>query len=78
MSDDANQKEGNSRMILETKPCPFCGGKDIELDEFDVEDREGFPVRMLCALCGAIGPWEYAPETLKLEVAMQMWNTRYT
>lgn len=42
----------------ELKPCPFCGGDNLELAH-GTEDREGVPRNMVCCDCGAYGPWAY-------------------
>jgi len=44
------------RLIL--KPCPFCGGHDLDIGRNN-EDREGIPAYIFCGACGADGPWMY-------------------
>ena len=58
------------------KPCPFCGGEDIERQIVDMRDREGVPICMSCPSCGASGPWSYADHEDHIETAIDDWNTR--
>lgn len=51
-------------MTTELKPCPFCGGKEIEPEEFGC-------FVFTCADCGTEGP---AGDT-EAEAA-KLWNTR--
>lgn len=62
--------------IQELKPCPFCGGTEIELS-CGTPDREGIPKQMNCTECGASGPWDYATEE-STEQQVKDWNTRPT
>lgn len=56
-------------MIEELKPCPFCGGADIEYHEYT--DVTGYR----CVQCEAAGPYtEYRTK----EKAAILWNTRTT
>ena len=57
---------------LELKPCPFCGGKDISVYEYE-EDYRGAPAchYAACNDCDARGPEDYC----KREAA-QLWNNR--
>ena len=59
----------------ELKPCPFCGGSDLDRS-VDIQDREGFPVAVSCADCGAIGPWEYCKTKADDIAAITAWNVR--
>ena len=61
----------------ELKPCPFCGGTDIQL----VQDAD---VYYCCMDCGTEGPWYWSSEknpwgkptdTLE-EFAIRAWNRR--
>ena len=42
-----------------TKACPFCESVALGIGR-GTEDREGFPVYIYCADCGAKGPWAYS------------------
>lgn len=44
---------------VEIKPCPFCGEKKSFDFQFDIEDCDGVPTRLVCENCGAAGPWIY-------------------
>lgn len=47
------------------KPCPFCGGNDLNV-QHSTEDREGVPSNIICEDCGCAGPWAYIrPEVLE-------------
>ena len=59
---------------INLKPCPFCGNSDLEL-QTGTKDREGTPTSVLCATCGAVGPWCYVPESDLTEVN-NLWNRR--
>lgn len=53
--------------MIDLKPCPFCGGKDLHI--------HGWSFYVQCMQCGAEGGWndEHDGE----EVAIASWNTRY-
>lgn len=53
-------------MLEELKPCPFCGGTELEVMEID----EGFSA-VACDTCDAIGPMGQGDEEAKRE-----WNQR--
>lgn len=57
MSDDA------------VKPCPFCGGTDIRMDESFGTDSWSFG--RWCHACGSIGPISESAEQ-----ALAAWNRR--
>ena len=48
------------------KPCPFCGGTDLCVDQFGLEK---FGVSCESADCGAIGP-----ERKTKDDAIEAWN----
>jgi Lar family restriction alleviation protein len=56
------------------KPCPFCGNSSIET-QVCMKDREGTPTNMVCADCGATGPWEYEEDGHSGK-AISAWNNR--
>lgn len=56
------------------KPCPFCGGTDLEY-QVGTEDREGTPTAVLCPDCGATGPWAYEVDG-QTTTADRLWNQR--
>lgn len=49
---------------LELKPCPFCGGTEIEMED---------NAYMRCTSCGASSGWKYDPVE-----AIEAWNNRAT
>ena len=53
----------------ELKPCPFCGGKDIEIIKFDVGSVVAYIAN--CQKCFAQTGFCQTPETAK-----EAWNTR--
>jgi Lar family restriction alleviation protein len=55
-------------------PCPFCGSQIIE-PQTGTPDREGTPTNMMCAECGACGPWIYS-QPMDVLPAMIEWNKR--
>ncbi len=71
-------------MNNEIKPCPFCGGNDLNV-QHSTEDREGIPSNIICQDCGCAGPWAYLrPEVLesacnedRIPVSLiKLWNER--
>lgn len=52
--------------MQDLKPCPFCGGADLELEEID----EGYYV-VACETCDAFGPMGEGEQG-----AMENWNYR--
>lgn len=50
----------------EPKPCPFCGGTDLEVMDID----EGYAA-IACDTCDAFGPMGFGAEG-----AWQEWNHR--
>lgn len=60
------------------QPCPFCGQSDLDVQQ-STPDREGTPVCIICAGCGATGPWQYrksGKESMTRMLAIHLWNTR--
>lgn len=55
--------------MTELKPCPFCGGTNVVVDEF--WERYDEPYFIACNECGASGPY-----THKKEEAIELWNRR--
>ena len=56
--------------MTELKPCPFCGGNNIEVMRvFTVKSRYEFEV--FCLTCKAAGPSGYRPDE-----AIDAWNRR--
>ena len=49
------------------KPCPFCGGTDLDLVDID----EGY-FAIACGLCDAFGPMGQGEDG-----AMTEWNQRF-
>lgn len=58
----------------ELLPCPFCGSTYIEI-QTSTPDREGTPTHLMCADCGAAGPWSYESGG-SYTVAAAFWNAR--
>lgn len=51
----------------DVKPCPFCGGLDI-----DIKIKDSGNIMLHCTNCGALGPnWDYREER-----AIFSWNDR--
>ncbi len=48
--------------------CPFCKKKKVDV----IADTHGFP-NVYCMICGAGGP---SANTLELDEAFTLWNTR--
>jgi Lar family restriction alleviation protein len=70
--------------MIETKPCPFCGGSDLSVQQ-STKDREGIPANIICQDCGCAGPWDYIrPEVLESALnkdliplrLIKLWNER--
>jgi Lar family restriction alleviation protein len=64
---------------MNIKPCPFCGGVNIEVRISGSEDREGIPANLYCDDCGANGPWTYCrkdPGTIDKPKLIELWNQR--
>lgn len=61
-------------MTEKLKPCPFCGGTDIEVESSDY----GGPY-VFCNDCGALGPpTRWTDETADDHArARALWNTRH-
>jgi Lar family restriction alleviation protein len=53
---------------LEAKPCPFCGGREIEVAEIDIKTWAA-----CCRGCNSIGPHR---ERQSILGALDAWNTR--
>lgn len=58
-------------MKEELKPCPFCGGKDLEKEVID--GIEGMIYRVSCHLCANTMPMTV---DTSMEEAIRIWNTR--
>ena len=64
---------------MELKPCPFCGSNDLDTVFVDMRDREGRPMQVVCADCGASGPSAYFSDdstTIGEVVRVTAWNRR--
>lgn len=55
----------------ETKPCPFCGGKEIVIDKYEHQSGERF--RIFCAGCMAMIDPGYAQNK---HTVIDIWNKR--
>ena len=60
----------------ELKPCPFCGGTDIEIMHWTTAVKAGPHQIMYAAFCsnpdcGAFGPWDLGESG-----AVEAWNKR--
>jgi Lar family restriction alleviation protein len=62
--------------ISTASPCPFCGSNSLHFRQFDVEDREGFPILIRCNECGTDGPWAYCKDIEHPIEALVKWNKR--
>jgi Lar family restriction alleviation protein len=63
------------------KECPFCGCRDYGIGR-GTEDREGWPVFINCATCGAQGPWTYTRDKAAFTCTghcaeLTGWNKRF-
>jgi len=58
------------------KPCPFCGSNSLHFRQFDIEDREGFPILIGCNKCGTQGPWAYCKDIEHPIETLIKWNER--
>lgn len=58
-------------MSEELKPCPFCGGKDLEKEVID--GIEGMIYRVSCPHCANTMPMTV---DTSMEEAIRIWNTR--
>ena len=58
-------------MSNELKPCPFCGGKDLEKEVID--GIEGMIYRVSCPHCANTMPMTV---DTSMEEAIRIWNTR--
>jgi Lar family restriction alleviation protein len=54
----------------ELKPCPFCGGEELEIEIDDVYNEIN-PVYVVCRGCQADGPWDLGESG-----AIERWNER--
>lgn len=59
------------------KPCPFCGGTDLQ---YGIRDRNrwGWLVYVWCDTCGIDGPWICVENTRDIHRASEPWNRRNT
>jgi Lar family restriction alleviation protein len=65
-----------SSISIEIIPCPFCGSVDIDFQYGDT-DREGTMCNVICADCGATGPWIYVdPNKFHKCEVVEQWNKR--
>lgn len=56
---------------INTKPCPFCGSKEIVIDKY--EHRAGERFRIFCTECMAMIDPGYAQNK---HTVIEMWNKR--
>ena len=68
MTQHSNWTLGDAK-YLELKPCPFCGGS--ELDVREVDSATGKRHSVFCGSCWAFGPAETTEKQ-----AMTEWNSR--
>jgi Lar family restriction alleviation protein len=62
---------------MRIEPCPFCGGRHVQLAPYGEDTVEGIPVWMECRDCGAAGPKDFvAGRAFARTVALQNWNRR--
>lgn len=61
---------------IKTKPCPFCGGTDLEQVTYGNKDREGWLTALACAECGANGPTVYIKDPKQAQEVFIKWNER--
>ncbi len=58
--------------MTEHKPCPFCGGKEAEIDIYIVEENELiWEYCVACYACDTFGPSAYTEEE-----AWEAWDRR--
>lgn len=66
-------------MSEELKPCPFCGSKNVKLDQTDETPEESSDVWVYCEECLCDGPNAstdiFQPQQLE-QVAISLWNER--
>jgi len=62
-------------MSEELKPCPFCGGEDLDT-VISNEDREGIPTNIVCISCGGQSGMCYTPEGRITNELINVWNRR--
>lgn len=73
-------------MTPELKPCPFCGGKNLSVNAYDVQPDDYHAGHVYCNDCEVEGPsslslpepdgyWMPDPESAKAE-AVKAWNRR--
>jgi Lar family restriction alleviation protein len=65
----SNNTEAELMQTLHLEPCPFCGKRDLEIDDLGSEERPFFVVS--CRSCEAEGP--IARSSL---AAVKHWNSR--
>lgn len=61
-----------------TKPCPFCNSNNLGV-RVRYQDRNGWPVSIICRDCGAEGPsaYHHSKNASTTEVAASTgWNER--
>lgn len=51
------------------KPCPFCGGEKVYMDEMPIDAENHYFI--MCRECGANGPFSALSET-----AQMLWEVR--
>lgn len=70
-------------MSKELKPCPFCGGDNLHIGEFDGPLDNGITVYVRCTNCGgqiegeAVHPEPKIRRQWALEDALTLWGRRY-
>lgn len=62
-------------MIFKARPCPFCGGVELEVEELE----ENIVYAVVCHSCGTIGPSIESMKDAKkaaMVLAINYWNRR--
>ena len=59
-------------MIVEARPCPFCGGQQIQIKSL----WKGAYMFVACGACKAAGPAVPAKKAIE-GGAIEAWNRRY-
>jgi Lar family restriction alleviation protein len=59
--------------MSELKPCPFCGGENIHVDEYEHEAGKRWRGRVVCLDCMAMVDSGWSQQK---HLAIEMWNRR--